>query len=103
LIPSGTDPVSSKVIGAVPIHFFSRLLIAAYLIEAGLLLIMAPWSLLWERNYFGDLWPMLDAVMENLYVRGGVTGVGVVTAWAGVRDLIATMVARWSNDSDARH
>ncbi len=94
MIPCLTRP---QVVGLERrIHFFSRLLIAVYLIEAGLLLIMAPWSLLWDRNYFGDLWPWLDAVMENAYVRGAVTGVGLVMAWTGLRDLIATIVARWS-------
>lgn len=67
---------------------------------------MAPWSRLWDRNYFGDLWPWLDVVMENLYVRGAVSGMGVVTAWAGVRDLVSAIAGRWSkltDDADARH
>lgn len=67
---------------------------------------MAPWSRLWDRNYFGDLWPWLDVVMENLYVRGAVSGVGVVTAWAGIRDLVSAILGRWSkltDDADAHH
>ena len=55
---------------------------------------MAPWTQLWERNYFGDLWPWLDGIMENMYARGAVSGVGLITAWAGVRDLWSAMKAR---------
>jgi len=55
---------------------------------------MAPWTLMWERNYFGDLWPWLDAIMDNMYARGAVTGVGLVTAWAGLRDLWSAMKGR---------
>lgn len=61
-----------------------------------MLLILAPWTRLWEHNYFGDLLPWLDVAMENLYVRGAVSGVGVITAWTGVRDIASAIAARWS-------
>jgi hypothetical protein len=32
--------------------------------------------------------------MANAYVRGAVTGIGVVTAFVGLRDLSATILAR---------
>jgi hypothetical protein len=67
---------------------------------------MAPWSVLWDRNYFGDLWPWLDVVMENLYARGAVTGVGLITVWSGIRDLSSIISSRWAkadDDADARH
>lgn len=67
---------------------------------------MAPWSQLWDRNYFGDLWPWLDVVMENLYARGAVSGVGLITAWSGIRDLSAAICSRWAkpaDDADAHH
>jgi hypothetical protein len=57
---------------------------------------MAPWTPLWERNYFAELWPWLDAVMGNNFVKGAVTGVGLITAWAGVKDLSGAFMARWS-------
>jgi len=60
------------------------------------LLILAPWTQLWERNYFGDLWPWLDAIMENMYARGAVTGVGLVTGWVGVRELASIVRNRWA-------
>jgi hypothetical protein len=68
---------------------------------------MAPWTQLWERNYFGDLWPWLDAAMENFYVRGAVSGIGLITTWAGVRDIASAIMGRWSrsvaHDPDAGH
>lgn len=79
--------------------FFSRLLIAAYLLEAGLLLIMAPWTLMWDRNYFGELLPWLGAAMEQSWVRGAVSGVGLICAWTGLRDLVSAIIARWSTDA----
>jgi hypothetical protein len=70
------------------------LLVAAYLVEAGLLLVLAPWTNLWERNYFAQALPWLGELMRNRFVRGGVTGVGLLTALAGVVDIGATLVAR---------
>jgi hypothetical protein len=58
---------------------------------------MAPWTALWERNYFAALWPWLDVAMRNNFVRGAVTGVGLITAWAGVKDLSGAFMARWSS------
>ena len=74
LIPSSTEAI---------IRFFSRLLVAAYLIEAGVLLVLAPWSALWQRNYFAAHLPMLGQWMMSPYAKGAVTGVGLITALGG--------------------
>ena len=70
------------------------MLVAAYLIEAGLVLIVTPWTGFWTRNYFGQAWPWLGHVMFNPYVCGGITGLGIVTIVAGFRDLVSTFSAR---------
>lgn len=36
--------------------------------------------------------------MNNSYLRGGVTGVGLVTASVGVRDLASLVAAWWTSD-----
>ena len=82
-----------------PIRFFSRLIVAAYLIEAGILLVLAPWSALWERNYFAVAWPAVGAWMASAYVRGAVSGVGLVTALGGLRDLVSAFMMRQSSDN----
>ncbi len=67
---------------------------AVYLIEAGLLLVFAPWMGLWQRNYFAAELPWLGLLMENAFVRGAVTGVGLITAFAGIRDVTNVLLAR---------
>jgi hypothetical protein len=78
----------------IAISFVRRLLVAAYFVEAGLLLVVAPWTTSWEHNYFGTWWPPLGAWMANEFVRGGVSGVGVITAVAGLRDLTGAIFSR---------
>jgi hypothetical protein len=97
LIPFPTD--RSYESQEPPIQSVIRLLIAAYLVEAGLVLAVAPWTLFWERNYFAVLWPLLGHVMANAYVRGAVTGIGLVTAAAGLRDLVGAIFGRRPADS----
>jgi hypothetical protein len=55
---------------------------------------VAPWSAFWERNRFVEGRPALEAFVESPYVRGAVTGVGVITAIAGLGELASIFVAR---------
>jgi hypothetical protein len=52
---------------------------------SGLWLSLAPWTALWDENLFARIVPTLGVMMANPYVRGAVTGVGVVTVVAGFR------------------
>jgi hypothetical protein len=61
-----------------------RLLFVAFFIEVGLLLVVLPWSTFWERNYFASLWPVLVPLLTNNFVRGAVSGLGVLTLLAGL-------------------
>jgi hypothetical protein len=66
----------------------------AFFIEVGLLLIVLPWSAFWERNYFAESWPVLQPLMTNNFVRGAVTGLGVVNLFAGFADLALVFAGR---------
>ena len=58
-----------------------------------------PWSRFWDRNYFALLVPALHAVITNNYVRGAVSGLGLVNLWLALAEL-ATVVSR-RNDTHA--
>ena len=64
------------------------------------MLVVAPWTAIWDRNFFAQTQPWLGAIMANGFVRGGVTGVGVVTAVAGLRDLTAAILRRPARTPD---
>jgi hypothetical protein len=71
-----------------------RLVYIAFFLEVGLLLLVLPWSGFWEQNYFAQAWPPLTAWLKNDYVRGGVSGLGVVNLFAGFADLALILSAR---------
>jgi hypothetical protein len=69
------------------ISAFTRLIFAAYFIEAGLVLIVVPWSGFWERNALTSILPASRIWLSSPFLRGAVTGVGVITAGAGLLEL----------------
>ena len=71
-----------------------RLLLVAYFIEVGLLLVLVPWSPFWERNYFLTAFPVLQEFVRNNYVRGAVSGLGVVNLLMGFKELASVLLAR---------
>ncbi|HVB36029.1 MAG TPA: hypothetical protein VND42_02225 [Candidatus Acidoferrales bacterium] len=46
----------------------------------GLLIILIPWSNFWDANYFLNRYPLLIPVLLNPYVRGAISGLGVIDA-----------------------
>jgi hypothetical protein len=76
-----------------------RLVYVAFFLEVGLLLILLPWSGFWEHNYFAAMSPALQSILANNYVRGAVTGLGVVNLFAGFADLLLVFGARPSISS----
>jgi hypothetical protein len=75
-------------------QLFRRLLLVALFLEIGLLLVVLPWSGFWDRNYFGAALPGLRSIITNNFVRGAVTGLGLVNLLAGVTELILLFAGR---------
>ena len=73
----------------------------AFLFEVGFVLIVIPWSAFWDRNYFAQLAPPLDAFITNNFVRGAVSGLGVINVLAGLSDLLSVLMARASDRPDS--
>lgn len=76
------------------ISFLARILFAAYFLEAGLILIVAPWSALWDRNFFTSYYPPLQQLLASPFARGAVSGIGAITAAAGLAELGGIVMSR---------
>ena len=77
----------------------TRVLFAAYFLEAGLILIVAPWTPFWERNFFGASVPALGPLLASPFVRGAVSGVGTLTVVAGLAELGGALGSRRSREN----
>ena len=59
-----------------------------------MLLLVLPWSAFWETNYFASIWPSIRPLMTNDYVRGAVSGIGLINLCAGILELAAIFTLR---------
>ena len=67
-----------------------QLLFVAYLVEAGLVLLIVPWSGLWERNAFIQMaatW-IVD-IARSGWARGAVSGIGLMLVGAGLAEAVS--------------
>jgi hypothetical protein len=72
----------------------TRLVLVIFFLEVGLVLALAPWSAYWDRNYFAETMPVVRTLVSNNFVRGGVTGLGLINIFAAVADLLGMFLGR---------
>ena len=76
----------------------TRLVLVIFFVEVGLVLTLAPWSAYWDRNYFAETLPAVHALITNNFIRGAVSGLGVVNILAAAADLFGMFVSRRTGD-----
>jgi hypothetical protein len=70
-------------------NVFRRLILIAYFVEVGLLLLVVPWTGFLQHNYFVEGWPVLRGLFGNGFVKGAMSGLGLVNLGAGLAELVA--------------
>ena len=73
---------------SVPLFF------ALYCVEAGLFFTIVPWTTIWTLNPLLHSSVVVGSVADNPFVRGFVTGIGLLHLIIGVRDLLLIIRAR---------
>lgn len=68
----------ARLFGATLVLFF---------LELGLFLLIVPWTNLWQHNYFLFRWPELSPWITNYYLRGAVSGLGLIDLGLALRYL----------------
>ncbi|MBQ00960.1 MAG: hypothetical protein CL477_09785 [Acidobacteria bacterium] len=63
-----------------------------YFLETGLVLLVAPWTMFWERNLLVESSLLFGGVMRYAAVRGAVSGVGVVNLCTGLWELGVSLI-----------
>jgi hypothetical protein len=58
-----------------------RVLFLLVWLELGLMLILIPWSDFWQANYFIIQFPSLATFLRSAYLRGAVSGLGVMNVF----------------------
>jgi hypothetical protein len=65
-----------------------RLVVAAFFFEAGLVLLILPWSAFWDRNLLFEWSHTLFELTRSAYLRGAISGLGFLNLWIGIVEVI---------------
>lgn len=58
----------------------------AIAVWAGILVMVLPWTRLWTENPLLSAWPSVKVILNLSFVRGMISGVGLVDVWMGISD-----------------
>ena len=101
VLPADRLPVESKlqpVPSAPPeakisrttiwLHRLSLVIFVIFCIELGMLLAVLPWTRLWTDNSLLAAHPVWRALAQDNFVRGIITGIGLVDVWIGIWEAV---------------
>ncbi len=69
-------------------HRFWHALLVVIMLEVGLLLLILPWSRNWNSNFWALRWPALWRYWVNPYLRGAISGLGLLNLWFGTEEIV---------------
>ena len=56
--------------------------------QLGLMLVVLPWYPVWNMNVLLANFPWARAIVQSYFVRGLVTGLGIVDIWLGISEAV---------------
>jgi hypothetical protein len=83
--PHAVEPVSRFTVW---LHRISLVIFVIFCIELGMLLAVLPWTPVWINNGFVANHPLLKSLLQENFVRGLVTGFGLVDIWIGIWEAV---------------
>ena len=96
-----STPSAAKRHEAAGWHYkLASMLFVFFCFEVGAFLMLFPWlDNMWEYNYFATLVPAWEPFWSSAYVRGAVSGLGLVNIWISFAEL--SRLRRFSNEARA--
>lgn len=82
--PETMPPAVAPAIEAPRFRWYHKLAAVVFItfcLEVGFFLLIFPWTDAWDANYFAMLTPDLRNWWGNMYVRGAISGIGVVNLY----------------------
>jgi hypothetical protein len=60
-----------------------------FCLEVGIILMVGPWIPAWTNNSLSKVFPAVHDFLMNYFVRGAVSGLGLVDFWIGISRAIS--------------
>ncbi len=90
----GTEQASAPSLKGRWRRRFSVILLIVFCAEVGLFLVIYPWTNKWSENFFGSLAPGWFWLWESAYVRGGVSGLGLINLYISLSEIFHLWISR---------
>ncbi len=68
-------------------HKLSAVIFITFCLEIGLFLLIFPWTDYWSVNFFSTAVPVWAPYWDNMYLRGAVSGLGVVNLYISLIEI----------------
>src|SRR5258706_5755361 len=84
LAPAKPKPTRGQI-------WMARLLLCVeviFFIELGMVLLVIPWTSLWQQNHLTLGHPALQQLVEHPFTRGAISGLGLLNLWIGIWDAV---------------
>ena len=89
--PAEAEDVPAPIIVRPPVyhwyHKMSAIVFITFCLEMGLYLLIVPWTDSWDSNYFSSLAPHLRNYWGNFYMRGAISGLGLVNLYISLVEI----------------
>lgn len=59
-----------------------------FLIEIGIMLVILPWTNVWTQNSLLTGYPGVQSVINHGFVRGAISGLGLINIYIGIHDAV---------------
>jgi hypothetical protein len=60
----------------------------AIAVWAGMLVMVLPWTRLWTENPLLAGWPTIKLFLDQTFIRGMISGIGLIDVWIGISDAV---------------
>jgi len=83
-----TEPIPAPE--AQRYHWYDKVLALIFIVfclELGMFLVVFPWSDFWDRSFFSSLAPDWRLYWDNAYLRGAVSGLGIVNVYISLVEI----------------
>jgi hypothetical protein len=103
-LPAGTPDAPIAPPGPSWFQRLSSVLFIIFCFELGLFLLIYPWTDSWSDNYFawviqGAIQPVWHTLWTNSYIRGAISGLGIVNLWIAIAEVFRMFTRRHQSKS----
>jgi hypothetical protein len=86
--PPAPQPVEAQAEMPVWLQRMFVIVYVLFCIELGIVVVALPWSRWWFNNSLLEHWTAMRHFLQFGFVRGAVSGIGVLDLWLGISEAV---------------